>query len=203
MYGQTEASARLSYLPPEKLEKYAGSIGIPIPNVTLEIRDQNGSPVPTGETGEIWAAGDNIMQGYWKDPEMTATVLTGGWLKTGDLAYQDEDGFFYLVGRSSDMIKSGAHRISPNEIEEVIAELEGIEEVVALGIEDELLGQVIKVIVVLSPDSKLDKRALLAHCRKNLAIYKIPRQVDFVDEIPKTSSGKIRRFMLQERIAEQ
>jgi long-chain acyl-CoA synthetase len=203
MYGQTEASARLSYLPPDNFEEKAGSIGIPIPNVTLEIRDNKGELAPTGETGEIWAAGDNIMQGYWKDPEMTATVLVDGWLKTGDLAYQDEDGYFYLVGRSSDMIKSGAHRISPKDIEEVIFELEGIEEVAVVGIKDELLGQVIKAVVVLGSGSKLDKRAVLAHCRQNLASYKIPKLLEFVDDIPKTSSGKISRFMLQEQMLKQ
>jgi acyl-CoA synthetase (AMP-forming)/AMP-acid ligase II len=199
MYGQTEASARLSYLPPDRIEEKAGSVGVPIPNVTLEIRDEHGKLVPRGGTGEIWAAGDNIMQGYWKDPEMTSAVLTEGWLKTGDLAYQDEDGYFYLVGRSSDMIKSGAHRISPQEIEEVILELEGIEEVAALGIQDELLGQIIKVFVVLATDSEVDKRALLRHCREYLAIYKIPKIVEFVDHIPKTSSGKISRFKLREQ----
>lgn len=199
MYGQTEASARLSYLPPEQLEHKAGSVGIPIPNVKLEIRDEHGHRVAQGETGEIWAAGDNIMQGYWKDPEMTASVLAGGWLRTGDLGYQDEEGYFYLVGRSTDMIKSGAHRISPQDIEEVILELEGVEEVAAVGMDDELLGQVVKAAVVLKPGSGIDKRALLAHCRRNLATYKIPKIVEFVDGLPKTSSGKISRFKLREQ----
>jgi len=203
MYGQTEASARLSYLPPEKFEEKAGSVGIPVSGVKLEIRSEQGELMPTGETGEIWAAGDNIMQGYWSDPEMTATVLADGWLKTGDLAYQDEDGYFYLAGRSSDMIKSGAHRISPGDIEEVLLELDGIEEAAAIGIDDELLGQVIKAVVVLTPGSELDRRAVLAHCRKNLASYKIPKLVEFVDQLPKTASGKIMRYKLQEQLLKQ
>ncbi len=199
MYGQTEASARLSYLPPEQLEHKAGSIGIPIPNVKLEIRDEQGNRVAQGETGEIWAAGNNIMQGYWKDPEMTASVLVDGWLRTGDLGYQDSDGYFYLVGRSSDMIKSGAHRISPQEIEEVLLELEGVEEAAAVGVDDELLGQSIKAVVVLKPGSGIDRRALLAHCRRNLALYKIPKLVEFVGHLPKTASGKISRYKLREQ----
>jgi acyl-CoA synthetase (AMP-forming)/AMP-acid ligase II len=203
MYGQTEASARLSYLPPEKFEEKAGSVGIPITGVKLEIRNEHGRLMPTGETGEIWAAGDNIMQGYWSDPEMTATVLAEGWLKTGDLAYQDEDGYFYLIGRSFDMIKSGAHRISPKDIEEVLLELDGIEEAAAIGIDDELLGQVIKAVVVSRPGGELDRRTVLAHCRKNLASYKIPKLVEFVDQIPKTSSGKIIRYKLQEQMLKQ
>jgi len=202
MYGQTEASARLSYLPSDRLEEKMGSIGIPIPGVTLDIRGEDGRPLVSGETGEIWASGDNIMQGYWKDPEMTATVLQDGWLKTGDLAYRDEDGFIYIVGRSSEMIKSGAHRISPKEIEEVILELDGIEEVAVLGVSDELLGQVIKAVVVVDREKAPDKRALQAHCHKNLASYKIPKLVEFVDEIPKTASGKVRRFMLQKKAVE-
>ena len=203
MYGQTEACARLSYLPPEKIEEKAGSVGIPVSGVKLEIRNEQGELMPTGETGEIWAAGDNIMQGYWSDPEMTATVLAEGWLKTGDLAYQDEDGYFYLVGRSSDMIKSGAHRISPGDIEEVLLELDGIDEAAAIGIDDELLGQIIKAVIVSGPGSELDRRTVLAHCRKNLASYKIPKLVEFVDQLPKTSSGKIMRYKLQERLLKQ
>jgi long-chain acyl-CoA synthetase len=143
------------------------------------------------------------MQGYWSDPEMTATVLADGWLKTGDLAYQDEDGYFYLAGRSSDMIKSGAHRISPGDIEEVLLELDGIEEAAAIGIDDELLGQVIKAVVVLTPGGELDRRTVLAHCRKNLASYKIPKLVEFIDQLPKTSSGKIIRYKLQEQVLKQ
>ncbi len=203
MYGQTEASARLSWLPPHMLDAKMGSIGVAIPGVTLEVRDEHGKPVACGDTGEIWATGENIMQGYWQDEELSSSVLHDGWLKTGDLAYCDEDGYLFIVGRSSEMIKSGAHRISPKEIEEVILELDGVEEVAAVGIADDMLGQIIKVVVVTTPDHELQKRDLQAHCRKNLASYKIPKQVEFVNEIPRTASGKVRRFMLQEPLPEQ
>ncbi|VAW73213.1 Long-chain-fatty-acid--CoA ligase [hydrothermal vent metagenome] len=203
MYGQTEASARLSYLPPEMLDAKMGSIGIAIPGVTLEVRNEQGKIVRSGETGEIWATGKNIMNGYWQDEGLSCEVLHEGWLKTGDLAYCDDEGYLFIVGRSSEMIKSGAHRISPKEIEEVILELDGVEEIAAVGVPDDMLGQIIKVVVVVASGYDLQKRNIQAHCKKNLASYKIPKQVEFVNEIPRTASGKVRRFMLQEPLLEQ
>ncbi|HGX92906.1 MAG TPA: AMP-dependent synthetase, partial [Candidatus Tenderia sp.] len=199
MYGQTEATARLAWLPPEMLESKPGSIGKAIPGVTLELRDQQGRPVATGETGEIWASGDNIMQGYWRDPEQTRKVLQDGWLKTGDLAHCDRDGYLYIDGRSSDMIKIGANRISPKEIEEVILELEGVEEVAVVGIPDELLGSVIKAVVVPTPGTRLEIKQIRIHCWRNLATYKVPKFIEFVEELPKTASGKIQRFLLTQQ----
>ena len=197
MYGQTEASARLSYLPPERLFEKLGSIGVAIPGVRIEIRDAAGNQLPANEVGELCAAGENIMQGYWKAPDLTSRVIRDGWLCTGDLAYQDEDGFLYIVGRASDMIKSGAHRISPKDIEEVVLEVDGVAEVVAVGVPDELLGQVIKLIVVKRPGTELDAKAIQRHCKQNLAAYKIPRLIEFAETIPRTSSGKVQRFKLQ------
>ena len=198
MYGQTEASARLSYLPPERLFDKLGSIGVPIPGVRIEVRDANGAPVPAGQSGELCACGDNIMQGYWKDPQMSQGVLRDGWLHTGDLAYQDTDGYLFIVGRASDMIKSGAHRISPKDIEEVALEIDGVAEAVAVGMPDDLLGQVIKLIVVKRPGVELDAMAIQRHCRQNLATYKIPKTIEFAESIPRTSSGKVQRFKLQQ-----
>jgi acyl-CoA synthetase (AMP-forming)/AMP-acid ligase II len=197
MYGQTEATARLSYLPPNMLSKKMGSIGIGIPGVELEIRDEHGAKTPVNVTGEIYARGENIMQGYWNDPELTAQVVKNGWLKTGDLAHVDEDGYIYIDGRSSEMIKSGAHRINPKEIEEVILELQGIEEVGVVGLPDEMLGEIIKAVVVQAPGNVVEKKKILAHCRKNLAMYKIPKIIEFSDNLPKTPSGKLRRFLLK------
>ncbi len=197
MYGQTEASARLSYLPPAMLEEKSASIGIAIPGVELEVMNGEQQPAAVRETGEIYARGKNIMLGYWKDPEMTQSVIDYGWLKTGDLAYRDEDEYLYIVGRSSEMIKSGAHRISPKDIEEVILELSGVEEVAVVGVKDEILGQVIKAFIVKSPGTELDKMKLMRHCKINLANFKIPKQIEFTDLIPRTTSGKVRRFMLE------
>jgi len=197
MYGQTEASARLSYLPAEDIEVKLGSIGRAIPGVELEVMDESLNPVAPNVTGEIYARGKNIMMGYWKDPDTTQSVLHDNWLKTGDLAYKDEDNYLYIVGRSSEMIKSGAHRISPKDIEEVILEYNSVEEASVVGVEDKLLGQVIKAVIVIKPEHEVTKMELLRYCKANLANYKIPKFIEFVDEIPKTASGKVRRFMLQ------
>ncbi|MES9968429.1 MAG: class I adenylate-forming enzyme family protein [Candidatus Thiodiazotropha sp.] len=197
MYGQTEASARLTYLPPNMLVEKRGSIGVAIPNTTIEVRNSAGDVLAPGVTGEICAHGENIMQGYWKDKEKTDQVLKDGWLYTGDLAHTDADGYLYIDGRSSDMIKSGANRISPKEIEEVIQELEDIQEVAVIGCPDELLGEVIKAYVVPKQDSDLNKRVIQRHCKDNLAIYKIPKSIEFIEELPKTASGKIQKFLLK------
>ncbi len=199
MYGQTEATARLAWLPPEMLDAKPGSIGIAIPGVRLELRDKQGKPVAAGETGEIWASGENIMQGYWRDPELTRKVLEDGWLKTGDLAHCDEDGYFYIDGRSADMIKTGANRISPKEIEEVILELDSVEEAAVVGVPDELLGQVIKAVIVPRPGEQVEVKQIRAHCWKHLAMYKVPKFIDFVSELPKTASGKVQRYLLAEQ----
>ncbi len=190
MYGQTEATARLTYLPPEELPVRAGSVGIAVDGLKIEVQ----------ETGEVFASGPSIMQGYWKDSAATAAVIhsdeRGRWLATGDLGYLDKDGYLYLVGRNSEMIKTSGHRISPQEIEETLSELDGVEEVAALGIPDARLGEAIKVVIVRSDESTLKERDVLAHCRQNLSSYKIPKLVEFVLTIPKTASGKVLRRQL-------
>lgn len=196
MYGQTEATARLSYLPPEMLERKTGSAGIPIPNVQLEIRDELRKPVSQGTVGEIYAHGHNIMHGYWNDPRATDEVIHDGWLRTGDIAYMDEDGYIFIQGRESDIIKTGGHRINPKDIEEVIAELAGVSEVAVAGIDDEILGQTIKAYIVLAQDASVNERDVKTHCHRRLPAYKIPKHIEFSDNLPRTASGKIRRFLL-------
>jgi long-chain acyl-CoA synthetase len=196
MYGQTEATARLSYLPHDKLEKKLGSVGVPIPGVEIDIRDQTGQPTAIGVTGEIWAKGDNVMLGYWRSPEQTQKVLQDGWLKTGDLAHFDADRYIYIDGRSSEIIKVGGYRVSPKEIEEVISEVDGVAEVGVAGIADELLGQVIKAVIVPKPGVQLEIRRIQQYCLKNLAQYKIPKTIELRDSLPRTASGKIQRHLL-------
>ncbi len=196
MYGQTEATARIAYLPAERLDEKLGSAGIAIPNVEVEVRDEQGNAVSGKTVGEIYVRGDNLMPGYWKNPEMTQEVLINGWLKTGDLAYMDDEGYIFIQGRNSDMIKTGANRISPTEIEEVIQELENVVEVAAVGVADEILGEAIKVFIVKRKDKQLDQKYVQQYCRKNLARYKIPKYIKFIDELPKTASGKVRRYLL-------
>jgi acyl-CoA synthetase (AMP-forming)/AMP-acid ligase II len=195
MYGQTEATARLTYLPPESLESHVGSVGIPIPGVEIEVRT-GGRRAAAGEGGEIHARGPNIMLGYWNDERATAEVLRDGWLCTGDLGHCDADGFLYIDGRAVEMIKVGAFRVSPLEIEEVIAALSGVLEVGVTGVADEMLGQAIKAVVVPRDGAGLDVRAVKAHCRKQLATYKVPKVVEFAATLPRTSSGKIQRLKL-------
>lgn len=196
MYGQTEATARIAFLPPEQLETKIGAAGIAIPGVMMELRDEHGRQVARGTVGEIWVRGENVMLGYWNNPDATASVIRDGWIRTGDLAHQDSDGYFFIQGRRSDMIKSGAHRISPQEIEEAILELEGVAEVAVVGQADDILGETIKAVVVPRAGFALDPRAVQVHCHQRLALYKVPKRVEFVDELPKTASGKVKRFEL-------
>jgi long-chain acyl-CoA synthetase len=197
MYGQTEATARLTYLPPQDLSAKPGSIGKPIPGVEIELITENGAPAHVGEEGEIVAQGKNIMAGYWDNPEETKKVLRNGKLYTGDMATRDCDGYLYLVGRRSDMIKSGAHRISPKEIEEVISELSEVHEVSVVGAYDEILGETVRAVIVLKDGHKPDEKKIQRHCQAKLASFKIPKEVVYVNELPKTSSGKVQRFLLR------
>ena len=136
------------------------------------------------------------MLGYWRDEEMTREAVVDGWLHTGDLAHTDEDGFLYIDGRLVEMIKVGAFRVSPLEVEEVLATLPGIAEMAVAGVPDELLGQAVKAVLVLRDGAGLDEITVKAHCRERLASYKVPKVVEFARELPRTSSGKIQRYKL-------
>jgi acyl-CoA synthetase (AMP-forming)/AMP-acid ligase II len=207
MYGQTEASARLTYLPPGQRVEKAGSVGIAIPGVELSVRDENDNALDVGISGEVCARGDNVMLGYWRDEQESASVLRNGWLHTGDVGYRDADGFFFLVGRNKEMIKTGAHRVSPREIEELIASVDGVEEVAVIGVADEVMGQVIKACVVArgadqdalyrdTPYYEELRKKILRLCREQLAIYKMPKAVEFYEGFPKTASGKIQKHLI-------
>jgi long-chain acyl-CoA synthetase len=196
MYGQTEATARLTYLPPEHLDAKPGSVGVPIPGVELEVRSESDIPLPPGEIGEVCVRGANVMVGYYRDAEATSSVLRNGWLHTGDIGYLDAQGFLYLQGRRSDMIKSGAHRISPLDIEEVISALPDVAEVAVVGIPDEVLGEAVKAVVILREGATIDALAIQRHCSLELPRYKVPRVVELAARLPRTSSGKIMRYRL-------
>jgi len=200
MYGATEATARLSYLPPELVFTKMGSIGKGIPGVTLAVLDQNGRAVKPSEIGEIAAEGDNIMKGYYNDPEGTEAVLKNGWLYTGDLATIDDDGFIYVVGRSKNIIKSGGYRISPNEIENEILSLEKIKGCVVFGIPDDIMGEA--VVAVIQAPNTVDqhdlRREIVAYCNQRLPSYKVPKKIYFIDEFPLNSSNKMDLAALKE-----
>ena len=196
MYGQTEATARLTYLPPDRLDDKLGSVGVPIPGVEIEVHDETDRPVPIGVDGEVCVRGGNVMTGYFNDQPATQSVLRNGWLHTGDLGHLDADGYLYLQGRRSDMIKSGAHRISPFDIEEVIAALPEVAETAVVGIPDDVLGEAIKAVITLKPGATLDAMQVQRHCSEQLPRYKVPRTVEFATSLPRTSSGKIKRYQL-------
>jgi long-chain acyl-CoA synthetase len=200
MYGQTEASARLTMLPPGELDRKRGSAGKAIPDVSINVVRETGDPVEPCEIGEITAEGENVMKGYWGDPAGTEKVLKNGRLHTGDLGYLDEEGYLFITGRSSEIIKSGAFRINPNEIEEVLFQHPDVLEAGVVGIEDEMLGEAIVGVVSLKEGKTTPESHLLSHCAKYLATYKRPKAVFLFAELPKSANGKILRNVLRERV---
>ncbi len=193
MYGATEASARLSYLDPSDLQRKIGSIGKAIPNVELRVLRDDGAEAAVGEIGEIVARGSNLMEGYWNDPEETAAVLDRHGYHTGDLGRRDEEGFLFVVGRKREMIKSGAHRISPKEIEEALVEHPAVHEAAVIGVEDEILGEAIAAYVTLRPGQEGDLAAILAWCRERLPSYKVPGVLNMLAGIPEEHVGEDRQ----------
>jgi len=201
MYGVTE-SKRCSYLPPEELERRPASVGRGMPNEEVFVLDDDGNPVAPGEVGELVIRGSNVMQGYWELPEATAEVLRPGrypWEKvlyTGDLFKTDEDGYLYFVSRKDDIIKSRGEKVSPREVENVICEIPQVQQAAVIGIPDEILGQAVKAFVVLTPGAELDERDIMGHCTRRLESFMVPKAVEFRDDLPKTSSGKVKHKAL-------
>ena len=169
-----------------------GSIGKGIPGVTLKIVDKHGKEVGIGEEGELMAKGDNIMLGYYKEPEETKKTIKDGWLYTGDIAIEDEDGYLYLMARKKEIIKVGGKRVSPKEIEEVILSIPEVVDCTITGIEDELLGEAIKAIIVLNStmDQQIMKEKILTRCSEKLSLYKIPQLIEFENNLSVNAAGK-------------
>lgn len=191
MYGQTEATARLSYLPADRLKDKLGSLGKGIPGVELNVVDANGNRVRPGEIGEIIAKGDNVMLGYYKDEEATNEVLKKEWLHTGDLAKIDEDGFIYHAARKKEIIKVGGRRVSPKEIEEVIVSIPGVVDCTVNSINDDVLGEAIKATLVISDaHTEINEKLVKEFCSTKLAVYKIPQIVEFTSNMEVNAAGK-------------
>ncbi len=192
MYGQTEATARLSYLPAELYEKKKGSLGKGIPGVELKVVNGSDEEVKPGEVGEIIAKGNNVMKGYINEPEETANTLKNGWLYTGDLATIDEEGYIYHSARKKEIIKVGGKRISPKEIEEVILGIHEVVDCTVEGFNDDILGEAIRAIVVVNNIKEISftEQDIKEHCSKHLALYKIPQSIEIIEKMILSSSGK-------------
>jgi len=199
-YGLTETSPGAT-INPLTISDYNGSIGLPIPSTEVAIRDDDGNDLPIGQAGELCVRGPQVMKGYWNRPEETADVFTNdGFLRTGDIAMMDERGFVRIVDRKKDMILSSGFKVWPNEIEEVVATHPGVLEVGAVGVSDSISGEAVKIVVV-KKDPNLTAEVLIAFCRQSLTGYKIPRVVEFREELPKTNVGKILRRALRDQAA--
>ncbi len=196
-YGLTETSPAVT-INPLNLEAYNGSIGLPVPSTEVCVRDAEGAELPVGERGELCVRGPQVMKGYWRRPDETAEVLDAdGWLRTGDVATIDGDGFVYIVDRMKDMIDVSGFNVYPNEIEEIVAQLDGVREVAAVGVPDAHSGEAVKLFIVCDAPG-VTVEAVLRHCRENLTRYKVPKSVEFREELPKTNVGKILRRALRE-----
>jgi long-chain acyl-CoA synthetase len=200
-YGLTETSPVATSSPPGN--PFNGSIGLPVPSTEVMIAGDDGNPLPVGEIGEICIKGPQVMEGYWHRPAETAAVmLPGGWLRTGDIGRMDDKGFFYIEDRKKDMINVSGFNVYPNEIENVVVELDGILEAAAIGIPDEHSGEVVKVFAVRSKDS-VTEQDVIDWCKANLTGYKRPKVVEFRKELPKTNVGKILRRALRDETLSQ
>ncbi|MDF1549466.1 MAG: AMP-binding protein [Bacteroidales bacterium] len=192
MYGQTEATARLSYLPPDKINNKPNSIGIAIPGVELKLVDNDGKEILSDETGEIIAKGNNIMLGYYKAEELNKKTFFNGYLKTGDLAKKDKDGYFYLVARKKEIIKVGGERVSPKEIEGIIVSLSEVVDCTIEGVYDEVLGEKIKATIVTNENADIEtlEKDIILLCKNKLSPIKVPQIIVFEKQVKINSAGK-------------
>lgn len=195
-YGMTECSPLIAACPINVI-KHNGSIGVPVPNTDVKIIKDDGNEAAIGEAGELWVKGEQVMSGYWQRPEATAEVMQNDWLATGDIVIMDESHSLRIVDRKKDMIIVSGFNVYPNEIEDVVMLNYKVSEVVAIGIPNEISGESIKIFVVKRDDS-LTRDELRQHCRDHLTGYKIPKEIEFRDELPKTNVGKILRRVLRD-----
>lgn len=198
MYGQTEASPRISYLPPDLLPANIGSVGVPVSGVTLKICDEKGQELPQGESGEVVVSGPNVMLGYFNQPEEQSQVLKDGCLYTGDLGRIDEAGLLWLTSRQKEIIKVGGNRVSAREVEECLLTHPEVVEAAVIGVPDDILGEALKAVVVISAGCLLDAKAVQKHCQALLGPNKTPKHVVFMDKLPRYQSGKVNKRALAE-----
>jgi len=188
-YGLSESTCRSTFNPPD-LRRRPGSCGLPIGN-EMRVVDEEDREVPDGTLGEIVLRGQNILKGYFKNPDATAVAFRNDWFHTGDIGYRDADGYFFIVDRKSDMIIRGGENIYPREIDEVLYQYPGVAAAAAVGMPDELYGEEVAAFIVLKPGTSASEAEIISFCKDRLADYKCPKMVRFVPEIPKGPTGKL------------
>lgn len=182
----------------EDATRKAGSTGKPVLHTEVRLVSTDGKDAAPGEIGEIWAKGPNVTPGYWNQPEITRASFTDGWLHTGDAAYTDDEGFYFIVDRWKDMYISGGENVYPAEIENILYQLPAIAEAAVIGVPDPTWGEVGRAFIVLKPGQSLTEAEIFAHCTANLARYKVPRSIVFTDALPRTATGKIHKPTLRQ-----
>jgi len=193
-FGLTESSP-VTHLNPLRGKRKTGSIGLPFPDTDCSIVDTEMGieHLPPGQVGELIIRGPQVMRGYWGRPEETAKTLRNNWLYTGDIAYMDDEGYFFIVDRKKDLIISGGYNIYPREIDEVLYEHPKVADAVCVGVTHKTRGEIVKAYIVPQPGQEVDKKEITAFCRQKLANYKVPKQIEFCETLPKTTSGKIKK----------
>ena len=200
-YGLTETVSGDTFLDRDSTVSKLGSVGRACPYLELEIWDDQGTPVPAGERGEVVLRGPKVFKGYWRDPEATSTAFAGGWFHTGDVGVKDEDGFVYIVDRLKDMIVSGGENIAGSEVERVLYEHDAVVEAAVVGRPDDRWGEVPVAYVVLAPEATVTPDELIEHCREQLAKFKVPKAVTVIDALPRNPSGKVLKRELRDQDA--
>lgn len=196
-YGLTECCPTVTINPPQ-LQAYKGSIGMPIPSTDIKLVDEDGNEVPMGDAGEMLVKGPQVMKGYLNRPDATDEMIVDGWLATGDIATCDKDGYFYIIDRKKDMILVSGFNVFPNEIEEVATMHDDVVEAAVIGVPHDVSGEIVKLVIV-SKNRELSEKDMIEHCRKHLTGYKIPKIVEFTNELPKSNVGKILRRELRDK----
>jgi long-chain acyl-CoA synthetase len=203
LYGLTETNSPSHAVPlgskaPIDPNSGALSVGVPVFNTVVRILDEEGEEVPVGENGEIAISGPEVVRGYWNKPEATAESLAGGELLTGDIGFMNEDGWFYVVDRKKDMINASGYKVWPREVEDVLYGHPAVREAAVVGVPDEYRGATVKAYVSLKPAMAATQEELIEFCKQQMAAYKYPRSIEFIDDVPKTVSGKTLRRELRD-----
>lgn len=194
-YGLTECSPFASYN--HDFSHKFGSIGMPIENVDMKIADESGNELPAGEMGEIIIRGPNVMKEYWRNPEATAAAIQNGWLRSGDIGMTDGDGYFFITDRVKDMINVAGFNVYPNEVEQVLYRHPAVHEAAVYGVPDPIKGEAVHAAIVLKENAEATPEQIMDFCRTNMAVYRMPRKVVFVDQLPKSATGKILKRILR------